>query len=60
VRRNLGYKELAEQLAEIGVKETERNLSNKVNRGTFMVVILLQVMGYLASKIFNSTAGIDP
>jgi hypothetical protein len=43
-RRQLSYKELSERLAAIGVKETERNLSNKIGRGTFSAVFLLQCM----------------
>jgi hypothetical protein len=56
-RRNLGYKELAERLTAIGVKETERNLSNKINRGTFTVVFLLQVMGALGVKNLQLDSG---
>jgi len=43
-RRNLSYRDLAEKLAAIGVNETERNLSNKINRGTFTAVFFFQVM----------------
>ena len=32
-RRNLSYADLAEKLAAIGVKENERNISNKIGRG---------------------------
>ena len=40
----MSYRELAERLAAIGVHETERNLSNKINRGTFTAVFFFQVM----------------
>jgi hypothetical protein len=43
-RRQLSYADLAERLDTLGIKENERNLSNKINRGTFTVVFLLQVM----------------
>lgn len=43
-RRQIGYKELSERLAALGVKETERNLSNKIGRGTFSAVFFLQCM----------------
>jgi len=43
-RRNLSYRILAERLAAIGVIETERNLSNKINRGTFTAVFFFQIM----------------
>ena len=42
-RRNLSYKDLAE-LRAIGVKETERNISNKIARGGFTAVFFLQCM----------------
>ena len=31
-RRGITYAQLAERLAKIGVKETERNLNNKISR----------------------------
>src|SRR5580704_13107163 len=34
-RRNLSYADLAEELAAVGVKDNERNISNKISRGTF-------------------------
>jgi hypothetical protein len=34
----------AERLAALGVKDNERNISNKVNRGTFSAVFFLQCM----------------
>jgi hypothetical protein len=43
-RRNFSYRDLAERLANIGIHETERNLSNKINRGTFTAVFFFQVM----------------
>lgn len=41
-RRNLGYKELAEKLEAIGVKDSERNIANKLARGSFTAVFLIQ------------------
>jgi hypothetical protein len=35
---------LADGLAVIGVKDNERNISKKVNRGTFSAVFFLQCM----------------
>ncbi|MCW5723540.1 MAG: hypothetical protein KIS81_01120 [Maricaulaceae bacterium] len=43
-RRNLGYRELAEKLAAIGVGETERNLANKISRGSFTAVFFIQCL----------------
>lgn len=43
-RRNLSYDQLAEKLAEIGVKETGRNIANKVSRGGFTAVFFVQCL----------------
>ena len=43
-RRHLGYKELAEKLAEIGVKDSERNIANKIARGSFTAVFFVQCL----------------
>lgn len=49
-RRNLSYADLAERLTAIGVKETERNVSNKVARGSFTAVFFLQCMEAIGVK----------
>jgi Domain of unknown function (DUF6471) len=43
-RRNLSYRDLADRLLAIGVKENERNISNKIARGGFTAVFFLQCM----------------
>ena len=43
-RRNLGYRELAERLESLGVHENERNIANKISRGGFSAVFLLQCL----------------
>ncbi len=43
-RRNLSYKQLAEKLEEIGVKETELNIKNKISRGGFTAVFFVQCL----------------
>ncbi len=43
-RRHLGYKELAEKLEVIGVKDSERNIANKLARGTFTAVFFVQCL----------------
>lgn len=40
-RRNLTYHQLIDKLAEIGVKEDEHNLRNKVARGKFTAAFML-------------------
>lgn len=43
-RRNLSYADLAAKLAAIGVKDSERNISNKISRGSFTAVFFVQCM----------------
>jgi hypothetical protein len=43
-RRNLSYADLADRLAAIGIKDNERNISNKIGRGTFTAVFFVQCM----------------
>lgn len=43
-RRDLTYAQLADKLAEIGVRETEPNIRNKISRGKFTAVFLLQCL----------------
>jgi hypothetical protein len=43
-KRGVGYKQLAEKLGEIGVSETDRNIANKLARGGFSAVFLVQCL----------------
>jgi hypothetical protein len=43
-RREISYADLADKLATIGVKDSERNLSNKIGRGTFTAIFFVQCM----------------
>ena len=43
-RRGVGYRDLAEKLASMGVPETEQNIANKISRGGFSAVFLIQCM----------------
>ena len=43
-RRNMGYRELAERLAELRIRETEHNLANKISRGSFTAVFFVQCL----------------
>lgn len=43
-KKNLSYASLAEKLAAIGINESERNISNKISRGSFTAVFFLQCM----------------
>jgi hypothetical protein len=43
-RRHLSYRDLAEKLEAIGVHDSERNITNKVNRGTFTAAFFAQCL----------------
>jgi len=43
-RRNVTYAQLVDRLADIGVKESEPNIRNKLARGKFTAVFLLQCL----------------
>lgn len=43
-RRNLSYKDLADKLSAIGVVDSELNIKNKISRGGFTAVFLVQCL----------------
>jgi hypothetical protein len=43
-RKNISYRELAERLAAMGVHDSERNIANKISRGGFTAVFLVQCL----------------
>jgi len=64
-RKNLKYPDLVKRLAEIGVKENEANLRNKISRGNFSAIFLLQCLlaigaGEVRIPRFPHAPGHDP
>ncbi len=49
-RRGIGYKELADRLGTIGVSENEPNIRNKLARGRFTAVFMVQVMAAIGAN----------
>jgi microsomal dipeptidase-like Zn-dependent dipeptidase len=43
-RRNVSYQELVERLKLVGVTETTANIANKISRGKFTAVFLIQCL----------------
>jgi hypothetical protein len=43
-RRNVSYGQLAEKLKEVGVVDSEANIRNKLSRGKFTAVFMLQCL----------------
>ena len=49
-RRHVSYKELADKLHEVGVKDSERNIANKIARGSFTAVFFVQCLAAIGCK----------
>jgi len=52
-RRNLSYAELAQKLGAIGVKDEERNISNKIGRGSFSAVFFFQCLDAIGCRTIH-------
>lgn len=56
-RRHLSYRDLAERLTAMGISESERNVTNKINRGTFTAAFFLQCLEALECKVLRLDEG---
>lgn len=52
-RRDLSYRDLAEKLQSIGVKDSERNISNKIARGSFTAVFFVQCLEAIGCRTIH-------
>lgn len=43
-RKNLNYIEISKRLEAMGVHESPQNLSNKIGRGTFGAIFMMQIL----------------
>ena len=59
MRRGVSYAGLAERLAGIGITDNELNLRNKVSRGRFTAVFLLQCLKALEAEWIHLPAALD-
>ena len=50
VRRGVTYQGLASRLRAMGVRETERSIANKMSRGTFSFVFVLQCLRAIGAE----------
>lgn len=57
VRRGLTYPELADAMLAIGVNQTVENLYNKISRGKFSAVFLLQALAAMGARSFPVPSG---
>jgi hypothetical protein len=58
-RRNLSYADLADKLSTVGVKQEARNISNKIGRGSFTAVFLVQCLEAIGCRTIHLSDG-DP
>jgi len=49
-RRHISYRDLAARLAEIGVRDNERNIANKLSRGTFTAAFFVQCLDAIGCR----------
>jgi 3-mercaptopyruvate sulfurtransferase SseA len=56
-RRNLSYSDLAEKLRALGVVENERNIANKISRGTFSAVFFAQCLAAIGARTIHLDDG---
>jgi hypothetical protein len=52
-RRDLSYADLTDRLAAIGIKDNERNISNKIARGTFTAIFFVQCLEAVGCKTLH-------
>ncbi|WP_298981718.1 DUF6471 domain-containing protein [uncultured Roseibium sp.] len=48
-RRGITYAELAQKLTAIGVSESERNIANKISRGSFTAAFFMMCMDVIGA-----------
>ena len=54
-RRNVTYEQLAQRLGEMGVPETPENIANKISRGKFTAVFMVQCLEAVGCKSLSLT-----
>ena len=49
-RKNLSLIDVARKLEAMGISESPQNISNKINRGTFGAIFMLQILKAIDCK----------
>ena len=49
-RKNISLIDLSKKLEVMGISETPQNISNKINRGTFGAIFMLQILKAIDCK----------
>jgi len=56
-RRNVSYAQLVEKLAAVGVVDSEPNIRNKLSRGKFTAVFLIQCLEAIGASSLRLSDG---
>lgn len=56
-RRHVGYADLAEKLHVMGIKDSERNIANKIARGSFTAVFFVQCLDAIGCHTLHLDEG---
>ena len=54
-KRDVSYPQLANLLAQLGIHDSPENLANKINRGRFSALFLVQCLEALDCKLLRLT-----
>jgi hypothetical protein len=52
-RRNVSYADLAKRLSEVGIEDNERNIANKIARGSFTAVFFVQCLEAIGCRTLH-------
>jgi len=52
-RRNVTYSQLVDKLKDVGVLDSEANIRNKISRGKFTAVFLLQCLEAIGTSLLR-------
>jgi len=52
-KKGVSYRDLADKLTAMGIPETERNISNKLSRGSFTAVFFVQCLRAIGTHIMR-------
>lgn len=55
-RRGITYAQLAEKLKTLGANENERNLANKISRGSFTAAFFMMCMDVIGARSLSLEA----
>jgi 3-mercaptopyruvate sulfurtransferase SseA len=52
-RRHISYRDLAERLGAMGIKDNERNIANKLSRGTFTAAYFVLCLDAIGCRVLR-------